>query len=55
MMGFLPIKEIEELDDLIVMVRPAVLSLKYGKKLSATDRDLFRAEVVGQKLLKIKE
>lgn len=55
MMGLLPIKNSNELDDLIVSVRPAVLSLKYGKKLSMVDRDLFRAEVVGQKLLKLKD
>lgn len=55
MLGIININNISEIDDLIVAVRPAVLCGHYGKKLSATDRDLYRAEVVKQKLLKIKE
>ena len=55
MLGFINIKELDKIDDLIVAVRPAVLCEQYGKKLSALDRDLFRAEVVGNKLLKMKE
>ena len=55
MLGMIDIKDIEQIDQLIVDVRPAVLCGFYGKKLSATDRDLVRAEIVGKKLLKIKE
>ena len=55
MLGMIPITDIEEIDDLIISVRPAVVSEQYGKRLSAVDRDLFRAEVVANKLLKIKE
>ena len=55
MLGFINISEISKIDELIVEVRPAVLCEKYDKKLSAIDRDLFRAEIVGKKLLKIKE
>ena len=55
MLGMIGISDIEELDDLIVSVRPANLCEQYGKKLSAIDRDLFRAEVVSKKLLKLKE
>lgn len=55
MLGMINITDIDQIDDLIVSVRPAVLCGQYGKKLSAVDRDLFRAEIVGKKLLKIKE
>ena len=55
MLGMIAITDIEEIDDLIISVRPAVVSEQYGKRLSAIDRDLFRAEVVANKLLKIKE
>ena len=55
MLGMIPITDIEEIDDLIISVRPAVISEQYGKRLSAIDRDLYRAEVVANKLLKIKE
>lgn len=55
MLGLLPISDIEEIDDLIISVRPAVLQEQYGREMTAIDRDLFRAEVVGKKLLKIKE
>lgn len=54
MLGLIDICDIEEIDNLIVSVRPAMLCYNYGKKLSAIDRDLLRAEVVGQKLVKIK-
>ena len=55
MLGMINISEIERIDDLIVSVRPASLCEQYGKKLSAVDRDLFRAEVMAKKLLKLKE
>lgn len=55
MLGMINITDIEKIDDLIVSVRPASLCMEYGKKLSATDRDLYRAEVVGKILTKIKE
>ena len=55
MLGMININMIEEIDDLIVAVRPAVLCGQYGKRLSAMDRDLLRAQVVSKKLLKIKE
>ncbi len=54
MLGFIDVEDITAIDDLIVAVRPAVLCEKQGKKMSAIDRDLFRAQIVGQKLLKIK-
>ena len=55
MLGMIGISDIEELDELIVSVRPANLCEQYGKKLAAIDRDLFRAEVVSKKLMKLKE
>ncbi len=55
MLGMINIADLEKIDDLIVAVRPANLCEQYGKKLSATDRDLFRAKVVGSQLLKLKE
>lgn len=55
MLGMINISDVEKIDDLIVNVRPANLCLSYGKKLSATDRDLYRAEVVSKALIKLKE
>ncbi len=55
MLGMIDITDVEKLDDLIVSVRPASLCEQYGKVLSQTDRDLFRAELVGKQLLKLKE
>ena len=55
MLGLINISDVEKIDDLIVAVRPANLCEQYGKKLSSTDRDLFRAKVVGTQLLKLKE
>ena len=55
MLGMIDIKEIGALDDLIIDVRPANVCEQYGKRLSAIDRDLFRAEMVGNKLMKLKE
>ncbi len=49
------IGDIEKIDDLIVQVRPATLCETYGKKLSGVDRDILRAEVVANKLKKLKE
>lgn len=54
MMGLIDIDDVEAIDDLIISVRPQSLSEQYGKKLSAIDRDLFRAKVVATKLLKLK-
>ncbi len=53
-LGMIDITETEAIDDLIINVRPAVLCEKHGKKLTAVDRDLFRAEIVSQKLLKLR-
>ena len=53
-MGFLNIKDIQSIDDLIIKARPANICDQYGKRLSATDRDLYRAELVGKKLIKLK-
>lgn len=55
MLGMVNIADIAKIDDLIISVRPANLCEEYGKRLSATDRDLFRAEVVGKTLSKLKE
>lgn len=55
MLGIININNVERIDDLIVGVRPASLCEEYGKKLSSTDRDLFRAEVVSRTLEKLKE
>lgn len=55
MLGMINISEIDQIDDLIVSVRPANLCVQQSKRLSAVERDLFRAELVGKKLLKIKE
>ncbi len=55
MLGMININELEKIDELIVASRPANICEQYGKRLSAIDRDLFRAEIVGKKLLKIKE
>ena len=54
MLGLIDIDDLDAIEDLIISVRPASLSEQYGKKLSALDRDLFRAKVVSGKLLKLK-
>ena len=54
MLGLIDIRDIAKLDELSVMVRPANLSLAYGKRLSATERDLYRAETVGKVLSELK-
>ena len=51
MLGLIGINNIESIDDLIIRVRPANICEQYGKRLSAIDRDLFRAEMVGNQLL----
>lgn len=55
MLGMININELDKIDDLIISARPANICEQYGKRLSSTDRDLYRAEIVGKKLLKIKE
>lgn len=55
MMGLLYISDISALDDLIIKVRPANVCEMYGKWLSSGDRDMYRAEYVGKKLLKLKD
>jgi protein arginine kinase len=55
MLGMICISDVSAIDDLIISVRPANLCEQYGKRLSSEGRDLFRAELVGKKLLKIKE
>lgn len=55
MLGMININQIEQIDDLIISARPANICEQYGKRLSAVDRDLFRAEIVGNKLNKLKE
>ena len=54
MLGVMDIQDISAIDELIVDVRPANVCEQYGKSLSKTNRDLFRAEIVGKKLLKIR-
>ena len=54
MLGMIDISDLEKIDDLIISVRPANLCEQYGKKLSSLDRDLYRAEVVGKTLTKLK-
>lgn len=53
MAGCLQTESIESFDDLIFRLRPANLCYEYGKALSATDRALYRAKVVGQKIKKL--
>ena len=55
MLGMLNLGDVEELDKLIISVRPANISEQYGRRLSALDRDLFRAEMVEKRLIKLKE
>lgn len=55
MLGMIDINDVYAIDDLIIKVRPANVCEQYGKRLSSLNRDLFRAEIVGKKLLKIKE
>ncbi len=54
-LGMININELEKIDELIISTRPANICQQYGKELSAIDRDLYRAEIVGQKLQKLKE
>jgi protein arginine kinase len=54
-MGLIAISDIAALDDLIIKARPANICEHYGKMLSATDRDIYRAEFIGKKLQKLKE
>ena len=56
MLGLISFKsdnDIEKIDELIVKVRPASLCESFGKRLSRTDRDLLRAEVVSAQLKKL--
>ena len=55
MLGMIGISDIGAIDDLIISSRPANICEQYGRRLSALDRDLFRAEIVGNKLSKLKE
>lgn len=55
MLGMINIEKLWEIDDLIIKARPANICEQYGRRLSAVDRDLYRAEIVGKKLQKIKE
>ena len=55
MLGMIDIADLNAIDELIIRVRPANVCEQYGKRLSAVNRDLFRAEIVSKKLLKIKE
>ena len=55
MLGLININNIEQIDKLIISTRPANICEQYSRRLSAVDRDMFRAEIVGQKLLKLKE
>lgn len=55
MLGMITISDVAALDELIIRTRPANLCEQYGRKLSAINRDLFRAEIVGKKLAKLKE
>ena len=54
-MGLVAINDIPALDELIIKARPANICEHYGKSLSASDRDIYRAEFIGKKLLKLKE
>lgn len=55
MLGMINISDVNQIDDLIVAVRPANLCEQYGKRMSELDRDLYRAEMVGAKLKKMVE
>lgn len=55
MMGLIAISDVRALDDLIIKARPANICEMYGKWLSAGDRDMYRAEYVGKKLLKLRD
>lgn len=55
MLGMINISDLSAIDELIINVRPANVCEQYGKRLSQINRDLFRAEIVGKKLLKIIE
>ncbi len=54
-MGLIYISDISAIDDLIIKSRPANICEQYGKWLSSGDRDMYRAEFVGKKLLKLKD
>ena len=56
MLGYININDVYGIDDLIIAVRPANLCEEYGgRKLTALERDLFRAEIVANRLSKLKE
>lgn len=55
MLGMISINDISAIDDLIISSRPANICEQFGKRLNANDRDLYRAELVGNKLSKLKE
>ena len=54
MLGMINISDVTALDELIIKTRPANLCEQYGRKLSALNRDLLRAEIVGKKLAKLR-
>ena len=55
MLGMIGINDVEQIDNLIVASRPSMLCYNYGKKLNQTERDILRAEIVAQKLQKLRE
>ena len=54
-LGMINISDTAALDELTVAVRPANLCMRYERALGDVDRDMFRAELVGKKLVKLKE
>lgn len=55
MLGLINLNDLASIDDLIIKARPANICEQYGKRLSVADRDLYRAELVGKKLIKLKD
>jgi len=53
-LGVIPISDIYKIDKLIVAVRPANLCIANGKRLSSVERDYIRAQMVGDKLRKLR-
>jgi protein arginine kinase len=54
MLKVIPIEDTYKLDSLIVSVRPANLCVKNGKRLTSTERDLLRAQIVADKLKRLR-
>lgn len=52
-LGYIDIRDVSEIDELVVKMRPSNITAAAGRQLSATERDVYRAQCTGKTLKKI--